>query len=141
VNVADLRSGLNFLTADAYDTQGNWVDEGIWIQRSEITTTPTISLVTSTARVKAKKQVTLTAAVANATASGTSVEFRYCRGSNCTWEAGQSLGAFSGASPSTSWKASGKGQVTFLAQVTSEDGTATSNQATVSVKKVKKKKH
>jgi hypothetical protein len=85
--------------------------------------------------------VTLTAAVANATASGSIVEFRYCRGSSCTWEAGQSLGAFSGATPSTSWKASGKGQVTFLAQVTSEDGTATSNQATVSVKKVKKKKH
>ncbi len=139
VNVSVLRSGLNYLTADAYDTQGNWVDEGIWIQRSGSVTAPTISLAASTASVKAKKSVTLTAAVANAPTSGTSVEFRVCRGSSCTWNAGQSLGVVAGPAPSTTWKASGKGSVTFLAQVTSESGAATSNPATVNVKKAKKK--
>lgn len=139
VNVSTLNSGLNYVLADAYDEHHNLNEEGIWIQRAE-TTASTISLATSTARVKAKKRVTLTAAVANAPAGGTSVEFRFCRGGSCTWAAGRSLGVFSGAAPSTSWKASGKGRVTFLAQVTGEDGAATSNPATVSVKKVKKKK-
>ena len=144
VNASQLRGSYNYITADAFDAQGNWADEGIWIQRtstgSGVDTTATISLVTSTARVKAKKRVTLTAAVANVPAGGASVEFRFCRGSSCTWAAGQSLGTFSGAAPTTSWKASGKGRVTFLAQVTTADGTATSNQTTVSVKKVRKKK-
>jgi hypothetical protein len=140
VNVSSLSSDLNFVLADAYDTHHNLNEEGIWIQRSKNTVTSAVSLATSTARVKTKKRVTLTAAVANAPASGASVEFRVCRGGSCAWEAGQSLGVFSGATPSTSWKASGKGRVTFLAQVTGEDGAATSNPATVSVKKVKKRK-
>ena len=116
------------------------MDEGIWIQRLGDLTAPTISLAASTASVKARKSVTLTAAVANAPVSGASVEFRVCRGSSCTWSAGQSLGFVAGATPSTAWKASGKGSVTFLAQVTSESGTATSNTATVNVKKAKKKR-
>ena len=140
VNVSALNSGLNYVLADAYDTHHNLNEEGIWIQRSGNATASIISLVTSTARVKAKKRVTLTAAVANAPASGARVEFRFCRGSSCTWATGQSLGVFSGTTPSTSWKASGKGRVTFLAQVTTVDGTAASNPVTVSVKKVKKKK-
>ncbi|MFN8664327.1 MAG: Ig-like domain-containing protein [Thermomicrobiales bacterium] len=139
INVSALRSGLNYLTADAYDIQGNWVDEEIWIQRSAGATVPTITLTASASQVKAKRGVTLTAAVVNAPASGTQVEFRVCRGSGCTWEAGQSLGVFPGTAPSTTWKASGKGSVTFLAQVTGDGGTATSNPAVVSVKKVKKK--
>jgi hypothetical protein len=140
VNVSTLDHGLNYVLADAYDTHHNLNEEGIWIQRSEPTIASAISLATSTARVKAKKRVTLTAAVANAPAGGTSVEFRFCRGGSCAWASGQSLGVFSGATPSTSWKASGKGRVTFLAQVTGQDGAVTSNPATVSVKKVKKKK-
>lgn len=140
VVVSDLRLGLNFVAADAFDTQGNWDEEGIWIQRTEIAPATAISLATSTARVKAKKRVTLTAAVANAPVGGAGVEFRFCRGSNCTWAAGQSLGVFPGVTPTTSWQASGKGRVTFLAQITGEDGAVTSNPATVSVKKDKKRK-
>ena len=90
--------------------------------------------------MKAKKQVTLTAAIANPPATVTSVEFRVCRGASCTWDAGQSLGAIAGPTATTTWKASGKGQVTFLAQATGEAGSVTSNPATVSVKKDKKKR-
>ena len=140
VNASALRGGLNYLTADAYDTQGNWVDEGIWIQQSGGAATESVTLVTSTARVKAKKQVTLTAAIANPPATVTSVEFRVCRGASCTWDAGQSLGAIAGPTATTTWKASGKGQVTFLAQATGESRSVTSNPATVSVKKDKKKR-
>ena len=136
VDVAGLRSGLNYVTADAYDTQENWNDEEIWIQRSG----DAISLVGSTGSVKAKKRVTLTATIANPPASGTSVEFRVCRGASCAWEVGQSLGVFTGPISSTTWKASGKGQVTFIAQGTSEGGKVTSSPATVSVKKAKKKR-
>jgi hypothetical protein len=143
VNVSNLRSGLNYLTADAFDNQANWVDEGIWVERTDAdpggVTVPSLSLATSTTSVKAKKSVSLIATVGNSPATGTSVEFRICRGSSCTWDTGQSLGTFSGPSPSTSWKASGKGQVTFVAKVTSETGTVTSNPAAVSVKKAKKK--
>lgn len=139
VNVSTLNSGLNYVLADAYDTHHNLNEEGIWIERSGNVTPSAISLATSTARVKAKKRVTLTAAVANAPAGSTSVEFRFCRGGSCTWTAGKSLGVGSSATPSISWKASGKGRVTFLAQVTSVDGPVTSNPVTVSVKKVKKR--
>lgn len=140
VNVSALQFGLNYLTADAFDTQSNWVDEEIWIQRSGSSVTQGISLASSSGSVKAKKHVTLTATVDNPPASGTTVEFRLCRGGSCTWAAGQSLGVFTGPTSSTTWKASGKGQVTFLALVTSESGTVTSNPATVSVKKTKKKR-
>ena len=140
VNVSTLTSGLNYVLVDAWDTHHNLNEEGIWLQRSETAAASAISLASSPARVKARKRVTLTAAVANAPSGGSRVEFRFCRGSSCTWEAGQSLGTFSGATPSTSWKASGKGRVTFVAQITTADGTVTSNQATVSVKKAKKKK-
>lgn len=140
VNVSTLNSGLNYILVDAYDTHHNLNEEGIWIERSGNIAATAISLSTSTSRVKAKKRVTLTAAVSSAPASGARVEFRFCRGSSCTWAAGKSLGTFSGATPSTSWKASGKGRVTFLAQITSDEGTVTSNPATVSVKQVRKKK-
>ena len=136
VSVSDLGSGLNYVVADAFDTQGNYDEEEIWLQRSG----DAVSLVRSAASVKAKKRVTLTATVANPPASGTSLEFRVCRGGSCSWESGQSLGVFTGPTSSTTWKASGKGQVTFLAQGTSEGGTVTSNPATVSVKKAKKKR-
>ncbi|MCA9862692.1 MAG: hypothetical protein KC432_06720 [Thermomicrobiales bacterium] len=140
VIAAALNSGLNYVLADAYDIHHNLNEEGIWIQRSETTTASAISLIASASRVKARKRVTLTAVVANAPEGGGRVEFRFCRGSSCTWAAGQSLGVLSGAAPSTLWKASGKGKVTFLAQVSSDHGTVTSNPVTVSVKKVRKKR-
>ena len=136
VDVSALRGGLNYISADAYDIEGYWVDEEIWLQRAG----DAVSLASSTARVMQKRRVTLTATVANPPASGSNVEFRVCRGGGCTWESGQSLGVFPGPTATTTWKASGKGSVTFLAQATSQGGVVTSSPVTVGVKKVKKKR-
>jgi hypothetical protein len=137
VNVADLRNGYNYLIADAFDNEGNWQEAEVWIQRVPA---GSVSLVASRGTVKAKKRVTLTATVSNAPAGSTNVEFRFCRGSSCIWEAGQSLGVVNSPIARKTWKASGKGQVTFLARNTSAGGTETSNPVTVRVKKAKKKR-
>ena len=151
INLANLRTGLNYLTADAYDNAGNWVDEGIWINRTTSQPNPptppnpappatALALNASAAKVKGKKAITLTAAVSNAAASDVSVEFRLCRGTSCTWEAGQSLGSAPGSAPSVVWQASGKGAITFLANVTGPTGSSLSNPVTVTIKKGKKKR-
>lgn len=154
INVSSLRRGLNYLTADAYDNAGNWIDEGIWINRPTsppdppappnpvppATTAPSLVLTASATKVKGKQAVTLTAAVSNAALSDVSVEFRLCRGASCTWEAGQSLGNAPGSAPSLVWLASGKGAVTFLATVTGPTGASLSNPVTVTVKDKKGKK-
>lgn len=145
VAVSALREGLNWITADAYDTQGNWTDEGIWLQRTAApdpggSATPTITLVASRSRVKAKQRVTLSAAVANVAVGPSSVEFRFCRGRGCSWDNGLPLAVLAGPSASTTWRASGKGRVTFLAQVSCATGSATSDPVTVVVKKPKKKR-
>lgn len=147
IAVSRLRSGLNYLTADAFDDSENWTDEGIWINRTasqpdppSAAPPPAITLQASSANVKKKQAVTLTAAVSNAAASDVSVEFRLCRGLSCTWEDGQSLGSASGAAPSVVWQASGKGNVTFLATVTGPTGSSRSNPFVVIVKDKKGKK-
>jgi hypothetical protein len=99
-----------------------------------------ITLSTSRTSVKSKKRLMLSASVSDAAARNATVTLRACRGSNCTWEAGQTIATVSGSSPSTQWKATGKGKVTFLAQMTSQGGVVTSNPVTVNVKKGKKKR-
>ena len=154
ISVTRLRSGLNYLTADAYDDSENWTDEGIWINRTTgqpnppippnpappAATPPGITLQTSSANVKKQQAVTLTAAVSNAVASDVAVEFRLCRGLSCTWEAGESLGSAPGTAPSMVWPASGKGAVTFLATITGPTGSSRSNPIVVIVKDKKGKK-
>jgi hypothetical protein len=97
-----------------------------------------IALATSHSSVKSKKRLKLSATVSSATARNSPVTLRSCRGASCTWERGQTIATLSGGTPSTEWKATGKGKVTFLAQVSTADGVMTSNPVTV---KVKKKKH
>ena len=98
-----------------------------------------VSLSTSHSSVKSKKRVRLSASVSNATARNATVMLRACKGSTCTWESGRDIATLPGSSPSTDWKATGKGKVTFLAQVITPGGAATSNPVTVNVKKPKKR--
>lgn len=100
---------------------------------------PAISLASSRAVVKSKKRLQLTASLANAPA-GSSVAFQVCRGASCPWGSGQQIASADASAPATSWKATGKGQVTFVAQVSSGGVTATSDPVSVQVKKVKKNK-
>jgi hypothetical protein len=98
-----------------------------------------IALATSHSSIKSKKRLKLSATLSSATARNATVTVRSCRGSSCTWEQGQTIATLSGGAPSTQWKATGKGNVTFLAQVTTGEGVVTSNPVTVKVKKGKKK--
>jgi hypothetical protein len=136
VNVSTLRNGLNYITAAAFDIEGNWVEEEIWLHRVGAT----VSLSAAPVRVKQKKRVTITASVVNPPSDRTSIEIRVCRRAGCTWDSGQTLGVFPGPTATTTWKASGKGSATFLAQAASPDGAVSSIPVTVSVKKVKKKR-
>ncbi|MFT4041140.1 MAG: hypothetical protein QM692_23365 [Thermomicrobiales bacterium] len=101
---------------------------------------PTIVMATSGGSVKSKKHLGLAASVSNVPADGASVSFQMCRGSSCTPGAGAVIATLSGGEPSTTWRASGRGQVTFIAQVTTSAGSATSDPVTVNVKKAKKKR-
>jgi hypothetical protein len=124
-NTADnvfLRPGLALCPATAQGCLGN------------------LTLSTSHSSIKSKKRLTLSASVSDVTARNSTVTLRACRGSSCTWESGQTIATLPGSSPSTQWKATGKGNVTFLAQVTAPGGAVTSNPVTVHVKKGKKKR-
>lgn len=101
---------------------------------------PTIVMATSGPSVKSKKPIGLAASVSNIPADGASVAFQMCRGSSCVPGAGAVIATLNGATPSTTWRASGRGQVTFIAQVTTSAGSATSDPVTVTVKKAKKKR-
>jgi hypothetical protein len=98
-----------------------------------------IALATSHSSVKSKKRLKLSATLSSATARNSTVTLRSCRGTSCTWERGQTIATLSGGTPSTDWKATGTGKVTFLAQAATGDGVLTSNPVTVKVKKGKKK--
>ena len=141
--VSDLDVGFNYVTADAYDTADNWSYKGIWIERTEAPTPDLDVSITSPAngaKVKAKKAVTVAAAVSGAQ-SGVSVEFRVCSGGDCSWLAGRSFGVDASAPYSATWRAGKSGAATFLAQATGANGADTSNPVAVSIKKAKKKKH
>jgi hypothetical protein len=148
---------MNYLTADGYDTSGNWIEEPIWVERTAAPPPPPppppppdtgnpaataihISSPGSGARVKARKWVMLGATVADAPAGGLTIEYRVCPGSACAWEEGQSLATVSDPPYSARWKAPKKGAFTFLAQATHGDGTSVSAPVTVSVKKEKGKR-
>lgn len=98
-----------------------------------------IALATSHSSIKSKKRLKLSATLPGASARNSTVTVRVCRGASCSWDQGKTVATFSGGAPSTQWKATGKGQVTFLAQATTGDGVMTSNPVTVKVKKGKKK--
>jgi hypothetical protein len=98
-----------------------------------------VTLSTSRSAVQSSKRVKLSASVSNTTARNATVTLRACRGGNCSSDAGQVIATLSGSAPSTEWKATGKGKVTFVAQVMTGAGVVTSNPVTVNVKKGKKK--
>ncbi|MFN8661952.1 MAG: hypothetical protein U0075_08675 [Thermomicrobiales bacterium] len=98
-----------------------------------------INLSASQSSIKSKKRLKLSASVSDATARNAIVTLRACRGSSCSWGSGQTIATLPGSAPSTQWKATGKGNVTFLAQVSTAGGVVTSNPVTVNVKKGKKK--
>lgn len=101
-----------------------------------------VALSTSHSSVKSRKHLRLSASVSNTSARNAPVVVRSCKGSSCSWEAGRTIATLSTSSPNTEWKATGKGKVTFLAQITTGGGAVTSNPVTVNVKKAKnKKKH
>ena len=99
-----------------------------------------IALSTSHSSVKSSKRLRLSAAVSNTNARNATITLRACRGSSCSWDTGQTIATLAGSAPSTEWKATGKGKVTFLAQITTGAGVVTSNPVTVNVKKAKKKR-
>lgn len=98
-----------------------------------------VSLSTSHSSIKSKKLLRLSASISDATARNATVTVRVCKGASCTWGSGRDIATLPGNAPSTDWKATGKGKVTFLAQVTTAGGVVTSNPVTVNVKKAKKK--
>jgi hypothetical protein len=98
-----------------------------------------LALSTSQSSVKSSKRVKLSASISNTTSRNSTITLRSCRGSSCTWDAGQTVATLSGTAPSTEWKATGKGRVTFVAQITTGSGVVTSNPVTVKVKKPRKK--
>jgi len=99
-----------------------------------------VALSTSHSSIKSKKHLKLSASVSDATARSATITLRACRGSSCAWDSGQTIATLPGSSPSTQWKATGKGKVTFLAQVATGGGVVTSNPVTVNVKQSKKKR-
>lgn len=99
-----------------------------------------LALATSHSSIKSKKRLRLSATVSSANARSATITVRSCRGSSCAWEQGRTIATLSGGAPSTQWKATGKGKVTFLAQVSAGDGVMTSNPVTVKIKKSKKKR-
>lgn len=89
--------------------------------------------------LKGKKKLTVSA-TAESGSVVTSVEFRACKGSACTWDTATPLGHDFSAPFSTSYKAPKKGSVTFLAGMTTASGATTvSEPISVKVKKAKKK--
>ena len=99
----------------------------------------TLRAINGERRSAAIRQQTSDLVVIREAARNAIVTLRACRGSSCSWGSGQTIATLPGSAPSTQWKATGKGNVTFLAQVSTAGGVVTSNPVTVNVKKGKKK--
>ena len=137
--VADLRPGENYVLAEAFDPFNHVAAEHIWIERTDPLPPVAITSPRHGAKVKAKTSVTIAATVNDAVGAAV-VEFRSCGGSACSWAGAASLGSDSSAPYGVSWTAPASGSVTFLAQVTDDEGATLSEPVTVLIEKAKAKK-